>query len=89
VVAFSPFCVIVRVGDSDFGVTTSYLVRRVQLGDPSHHDSPPANSLILNPRGREDVRVPVSFGGGAIRARWVPLAFAAIGTPPEAIADRG
>jgi|SRR5438105_12131310 len=89
VVAFSPFCVVVRFGNSDFGITTSYLVRRVQLADSNHFDATPGTSLILNPRGREDVRVPVSFGGAPIRARWVPLAFAEIGAPLDAAGDTG
>ena len=82
VVAFSPFCIVLEVGDSDFGVTTSYLVRRVQLGGSSRFDSTPSSSLVLNPRGREDVRVPMSFGSAPLRARWVPLVFGGIEAAP-------
>jgi len=88
-VAFSPFCVVVKIGDSDYGVTTSYLIRRVQLGDSPRFDTASSNSLILNPRGREDVRVPMTFGQGPLRARLEPLAFAAIGAPLESAADTG
>jgi hypothetical protein len=79
-VAFAPFCVVVKVGDSNFGVTTSYLVRRVELSGSTRFASPSPSSLILNPRGRTDVRIPLSFGKGPVRARWVPLDVAGIET---------
>jgi len=82
VVAFSPFCIVFKVGDSDFGITTSYLVRRVELGGSTRFDPTPSGTLILNPRGQEDVRIPMNFGSAPLRARWVPIAFAGIATTP-------
>ncbi len=63
VIAFSPFCVVLRVGNSAYAMTTSYSLRRVALSEPSVDGSP--RPLLLNPLGKEDVRVAVSFDRSA------------------------
>lgn len=74
-VAFSPFCVVLRVGNIAYGMTTSYSLRQVALAEPATGAMP--EPLVLNPLGREDVQVSVSFDQSASpRARLfrVPLA---------------
>jgi hypothetical protein len=63
VVALSPFCVVLRVGNTAYGMTTSYALHQVALSEPSAAASP--EPLVLNPLGKEDVKVAVSFDSSA------------------------
>ncbi|MDQ6918643.1 MAG: hypothetical protein M3Z98_04705 [Candidatus Dormibacteraeota bacterium] len=68
VLAFSPFCVVVRIGDTAYGLTTSYALHQVAMAEPSTESTP--RPLVLNPNGKEDIRVAVSFDAAATpRAR--------------------
>ena len=78
-VAFTPFCVVLRIGNTAYGMTTSYALHQVALSEPSTASSP--QPLVLNPRGKEDVKVAVTYDRAAPpRARLfrVPMA----GAPP-------
>jgi hypothetical protein len=75
IVAFTPFCVVLRIGNTAYGMTTSYALRRVALAEPATTTSP--QPLILNAHGNEDVKVSVSYDSSASpRARLfrVPMA---------------
>src|SRR6202165_704028 len=63
VVAFSPFCVVLRIGNTAYGMTTSYALHQVALAEPTAAASP--QPLVLNPFGKEDVKVAVSFDSSA------------------------
>jgi len=78
VIAFSPFSVVLRVGDTAYGMTTSYTLHEVALAEPSAEATP--RPLLLNPLGKEDISVAVSFDASASpRARLfqAPMAGAA------------
>jgi hypothetical protein len=63
VIAFSPFCVVLRIGNTAYGMTTSYALHQVALAEPSAETTP--QPLVLNPLGKEDIRVAVSFDSSA------------------------
>jgi hypothetical protein len=78
VVAFSPFYVVLRVGNTAYGMTTSYALHQVALAEPSSGSL--AQPLILNPFGKEDIQVAVNFDSSAsprVRLFSVPIAGAA------------